>query len=85
VPVLNKMDLPTAHPEVAIQEIEDVIGIDAQDAIRCSAKTGEGVDDVIEAVIERIPPPKGDPDRRSRPSSSTRGSTTTWAWSCSCG
>src|SRR5436190_15896985 len=63
VPVLNKMDLPTAHPEVAIQEIEDVIGIDAQDAIRCSAKTGEGVDDVIEAVIERIPPPRGDPEQ----------------------
>jgi GTP-binding protein LepA len=62
VPVLNKIDLPSAHPEVAIQEIEDVIGIHAQDAVRCSAKTGEGVDDVIEAVIQRIPPPKGDPE-----------------------
>jgi GTP-binding protein LepA len=62
VPVLNKIDLPSANPERAIQEIEDVIGIDATDAVRVSAKTGEGVDDVIEAVIARIPPPKGDPD-----------------------
>jgi GTP-binding protein LepA len=61
VPVLNKIDLPSAMPERAIQEIEDVIGIDATDAIRCSAKTGEGIDDVLEAVIARIPPPKGDP------------------------
>ncbi len=62
VPVLNKIDLPSAQPERVIQEIEDVIGIDATDAIRCSAKTGEGVDDVIEGVIARIPPPVGDPD-----------------------
>ncbi|MGZ5033547.1 MAG: translation elongation factor 4 [Usitatibacter sp.] len=61
VPVLNKIDLPSAAPERVIQEIEDVIGIDATDAVRVSAKTGEGVDDVIEAVIARIPPPKGDP------------------------
>jgi GTP-binding protein LepA len=61
VPVLNKIDLPSAMPDRAIQEIEDVIGIPAGDAIRCSAKTGEGIDDVLEAVIERIPPPKGDP------------------------
>jgi GTP-binding protein LepA len=62
VPVLNKIDLPSAQPERVIHEIEDVIGIDATDAIRCSAKTGEGVDDVIEGVIARIPPPVGDPD-----------------------
>src|SRR6187455_2851185 len=62
VPVLNKIDLPSAQPERAIQEIEDVIGIDATDAIRCSAKTGEGIDDVLEAVIARIPPPKGNPE-----------------------
>jgi GTP-binding protein LepA len=61
VPVLNKIDLPSANPERAIQEIEDVIGIAAQDAIHVSAKTGEGVEDVLEAVIARIPPPKGDP------------------------
>jgi GTP-binding protein LepA len=61
VPVLNKIDLPSAQPERVIHEIEDVIGIDATDAVRCSAKTGEGIDDVLEAVIERIPPPRGDP------------------------
>jgi GTP-binding protein LepA len=61
VPVLNKIDLPSAQPERVIQEIEDVIGIPAADAVRCSAKTGEGVDDVLEAVIHRIPPPVGDP------------------------
>jgi len=61
VPVLNKIDLPSANPERAIQEIEDVIGIPAQDAIRASAKTGEGVEDVLEAVLRRIPPPQGDP------------------------
>lgn len=62
VPVLNKIDLPSADPANAIQEIEDVIGIDAQDAIHCSAKTGMGVDDVIESIIARVPPPKGDPE-----------------------
>jgi GTP-binding protein LepA len=61
VPVLNKMDLPQADPESAMAEIEDVIGIDASEAVPCSAKTGMGVDDVLEAVIARIPPPKGDP------------------------
>ena len=61
VPVLNKIDLPAAEPERVIKEIEDIIGIDAQDALRASAKTGEGVRDILEAVIGRIPPPKGDP------------------------
>ena len=61
VPVLNKIDLPSADPERVITEIEDIIGISAIDAIRCSAKTGEGVEDVIEAVVRRIPAPKGDP------------------------
>jgi GTP-binding protein LepA len=61
VPVLNKIDLPSAQPERVIHEIEDVIGIRAADAVRCSAKTGEGIDEVLEAVIARIPPPKGDP------------------------
>ena len=61
VPVLNKIDLPSAEPERVIDEIEDIIGIEAEDAIRASAKTGEGVDDVLEAVIARIPPPAGDP------------------------
>jgi GTP-binding protein LepA len=61
VPVLNKIDLPSADPERVIDEIEDIIGIEAEDAIRASAKTGEGIDDILEAVIARIPPPKGDP------------------------
>jgi GTP-binding protein LepA len=60
VPVLNKIDLPSANPENAITEIEDVIGIGAQDAVRCSAKTGMGVEDVLEALIVKVPPPKGD-------------------------
>jgi GTP-binding protein LepA len=64
IPVLNKIDLPSADPEKAIQEIEDVIGIRAQDALRASAKTGEGVPEILEAVIARIPPPKGDPEAR---------------------
>ncbi|MEO5861234.1 MAG: translation elongation factor 4 [Burkholderiales bacterium] len=61
VPVLNKIDLPSADPERVITEIEDIIGIDATDAIRVSAKTGEGIIDALEAVIARIPAPKGDP------------------------
>jgi len=60
VPVLNKIDLPSANPDNAIAEIEDVIGIDAHDAVRCSAKTGEGVQDVLDAMIAKVPPPKGD-------------------------
>jgi GTP-binding protein LepA len=62
VPVLNKIDLPAANPENAISEIEDVIGIDAMDAVHCSAKTGLGVEDVLESLIAKVPPPKGDPD-----------------------
>jgi GTP-binding protein LepA len=62
VPVLNKMDLPNADPDNAKAEIEDVIGIDATDAIPCSAKTGMGVEDILEAVVARIPAPKGKPD-----------------------
>ena len=62
VPVLNKMDLPQADPDSARSEIEDVIGIDATEAVPCSAKTGMGIDDILEAVIARIPPPKGRPD-----------------------
>ena len=62
VPVLNKMDLPQADPETAKAEIEDVIGIDAEHAIPCSAKTGEGIEDILEAVIARMPAPRGRPD-----------------------
>jgi GTP-binding protein LepA len=59
VPVLNKMDLPQADPERAKSEVEDVIGIDASNAIPCSAKTGMGIDDILEAIVERIPAPRG--------------------------
>ena len=62
VPVLNKIDLPAAEPEQVIEEIEEIIGIDAQDAVRASAKTGEGVIDVLEDLIQRIPPPEGNTD-----------------------
>jgi GTP-binding protein LepA len=62
VPVLNKIDLPNADPPTAIAEIEDVIGIEAGDAVHCSAKTGLGVEDVLESIIAKVPAPKGDPE-----------------------
>ena len=62
LPVINKIDLPSADPDKVIKEIEDIIGIDATDSVRVSAKTGEGVPDLLEAIIARIPPPKGDPE-----------------------
>jgi GTP-binding protein LepA len=62
VPVLNKVDLPAAEPERVKQQIEDIIGLDASDALMISAKTGQGVPDVLEAVVARIPPPQGDPE-----------------------
>lgn len=61
VPVLNKIDLPNAEPERVKEEIAEVVGVDASDAVLCSAKTGIGIDDILEAVIAKIPPPKGDP------------------------
>src|SRR5579883_967844 len=69
LPVINKIDLPSAEPEKVAKEIEDVIGIEARDAVRVSAKTGEGVPQLLETLVRRIPPPKGDPgaplDRKS--------------------
>ena len=62
VPVLNKIDLPAAEPERVMEQIEDVIGIDASDAIPISAKTGMGIPDVLEAIVQRLPPPEGDRD-----------------------
>lgn len=62
VPVLNKMDLPQADPDNAKAEIEDVIGIDATDAIPCSAKTGMGIDEILEAIVAKVPSPRGNPD-----------------------
>jgi GTP-binding protein LepA len=61
LPILNKMDLPSANPEAARDEIEDVIGLDAHDAVLASAKTGMGLEEILERIIERVPPPKGDP------------------------
>ena len=60
LPVLNKMDLASADPDSAKEEIEDVIGIDATDAVECSAKTGMGIDDILERIVRDVPPPKGD-------------------------
>ncbi|MCW5237451.1 translation elongation factor 4 [Verminephrobacter eiseniae] len=62
VPVLNKMDLPNADPDNAKAEIEDVIGIDATDAIPCSAKTGMGIDDILQAIVAKVPAPRGQAD-----------------------
>jgi GTP-binding protein LepA len=62
LPVLNKIDLPSAEPARVKQEIEDIIGIEAQDALEVSAKTGQGVHEVLEYLVRRVPPPKGDPD-----------------------
>src|SRR5207344_441371 len=60
VPVLNKIDLPAAEPEKMKQQIEDIIGLDASDALRISAKTGLGIGDVLEAIVHRLPPPQGE-------------------------
>ncbi len=62
VPVLNKIDLPAAEPERIKEQIEEVIGLDASEAVMISAKTGLGIDDVLEAIVTRLPPPEGDPD-----------------------
>lgn len=62
VPILNKIDLPAAEPERVAEEIEDIVGIDAIDAVRCSAKTGLGVDEVLEKIVSAIPAPEGDPE-----------------------
>src|SRR5262245_3285474 len=61
-PVINKIDLPSADPERVVKEIEEIIGIDASGAVLVSAKTGEGVPELLESLIGRIPPPRGDPD-----------------------
>ena len=66
IPVLNKIDLPAAQPEVVMREIEDVIGLDSADALSVSAKTGEGVDKVLEQIVTRLPAPAGDPSRPLR-------------------
>jgi len=62
IPVINKVDLPAAEPDRVRKQIEDVIGIDASNAVLTSAKSGIGISDLLEAIVERLPPPKGDPD-----------------------
>ncbi|MEC9313534.1 MAG: translation elongation factor 4, partial [Pseudomonadota bacterium] len=62
LPVLNKIDLPSAEPDRVAQEIEDIIGVDAMTAVRCSAKTGLGIEDVLEELVAKVPPPQGNPD-----------------------
>lgn len=62
VPILNKIDLPQAEPERVAEEIEDIVGIDAMEAVRCSAKTGVGIEDVLEVIVSQVPPPEGDPE-----------------------
>jgi GTP-binding protein LepA len=66
VPVVNKIDLPSADPDAAARELADLIGDDAEHVLRISAKTGEGVEEVLDAIIERVPPPSGDPDAPAR-------------------
>lgn len=63
IPVINKIDLPSAQPDVVKEEIEEIIGLDASDAILCSAKTGEGIEEILEAIVDRIPAPEGDADQ----------------------
>lgn len=62
IPVINKIDLPSAEPDKVKEQIEQVVGIDADDAVLASAKTGQGTEEILEAIVQRIPPPKGDPD-----------------------
>jgi len=62
IPVINKIDLPNADPQRVLREIEETIGLDPETALLASAKTGQGVDEILEAIIQRVPPPKGDPD-----------------------
>ncbi|MFT2092985.1 translation elongation factor 4 [Paraglaciecola sp. 2405UD69-4] len=62
VPILNKIDLPQAEPDRVAEEIEDIVGIDALDAVRCSAKTGIGIEDVLEVIVRQVPPPEGEVD-----------------------
>ena len=86
IPVLNKIDLPSAQPDVVMEELENVLAIPREEVILASAKEGTGVPEILEAIVARIPPPKGDPDgSRSRRSSSTATTTPTRASSATCG
>src|SRR5690606_2375920 len=60
IPVINKIDLPSAEPERVAEEVEEVVGLDAADALHCSAKTGIGIEAILQAIVDRVPPPRGD-------------------------
>ena len=84
VPVINKIDLPAAEPEKVRHEIEDIIGIDASEAVLASAKSGIGIAEVLEAIVAKIPPPKGDRAAPAQgPARRLPGTTPTSAWSSS--
>jgi GTP-binding protein LepA len=85
VPVLNKIDLPAAEPDRVKQQIEDVIGLDASDALEISAKTGIGIKEVLEAIVHRLPRPGGDATAPLKAMLVDSGTTPTWASSCWCG
>ena len=86
IPVLNKIDLPAAEPERIKQQIEDIVGLAADDALLISAKTGAGIDDVLEAIVARLPAPQGRARRAAQgAASSTAGTTPISAWSPWCG
>ena len=86
VPVINKIDLPSAQPDVVIDELENVLAIPREEVLLASAKEGTGITEILEAIVARVPPPRGDPRRRSGGSSSiptttsTRASSSTSAW-----
>jgi len=80
VPVLNKIDLPAAEPERVCEEIEDIIGIEATDAVRASAKSGIGIEDILETVVQKIPAPEGNPDGPLKALIVDSWLTTTSAW-----
>ena len=66
IPVVNKIDLPSADPDAVAQQIEDIVGLDAADVLAVSAKSGQGIDELLQAVVDRIPAPRGDPDAPTR-------------------
>ena len=85
IPIVNKIDLPSAEPERVAMELVDVIGFDDDEILFASAKTGEGIEEILQAIIDRIPPPGAIRERRCGPPFSTRSTTATRAFSSTCG